>query len=148
MSKGGKDDAKGMVSDIEGVWSLGGREILSSIRDGIFVCVAVVVMAVVVVVALMVAMGVVVLMVAVGIVVLVIVVRVSCIGVVGLLGVLCIRAVEVDFAVVVDILVLGGVFVVEVVEGEELVVGCVVRHVVRLVLWCVNGRGFSCVALA
>ena len=63
-------------------------------------------------------------------------------------GVLCIRAVEVEFAVVVDILVLGGVFVVEVVEGEELVVGCVVRHVVRLVLWCVNGRGFSCVALA
>ena len=78
MSKGGKDDAKGMVSDIEGVRSLGGREILSFIRDGIFVCVAVVV-----VVALMVAMGVVVLMVAVGIVVLVIVVRVSCIGVVG-----------------------------------------------------------------
>ena len=29
---------------------------------------------------------------------------------------------------------------VEVVEGVELVVGCVVRHVVRLVLWCVNGR--------
>ena len=34
MSQGGKDDAKGMVSDIEGVRSLGGREILSSIRDG------------------------------------------------------------------------------------------------------------------
>ena len=38
----------------------------------------------------------------------------------------------------VDILVLGGVFMVEVAEGVELVVGCVVR----LVLWCVNGRGY------
>ena len=110
---------------------------------------AVVVMAVVVVVvALMVAMGMVVLIVVVGIVVLVIVVRVSCIGVVGVLGVLCIGAVEVDFTVAVDILVLGGVFVVEVVEGVELVVGRVVSHVVRLVLWCVNGRGFSSIALA
>ena len=43
---------------------------------------------------------------------------------------------------VVDILVLGGVFVVEVLEGIELVVGCVVRCVVRLVLWCVNGRRY------
>ena len=49
-------------------------------------------------------------------------------------GVLCIGAVEVDCAGVVDILVLDGVFMVEVVEGVELVVGCVVRHVVRLVL--------------
>ena len=38
----------------------------------------------------------------------------------------------------VDILVLGGVFVVEVVEEVKLVVGC---DVVRLVLWCANGRG-------
>ena len=59
------------------------------------------------------------------------VVRLACIGV---LEVVCVG--------VVDILVLGGVFVVEVVEGVELVVGCLVRHVVRLVLWCVNGRGY------
>ena len=39
----------------------------------------------------------------------------------------------------VDILVLGGVYVV---ERVELVVGCVVRCVARLVLWCVNGRGY------
>ena len=52
MREGGKDDDKGMISDIEGVRSLGGREMSSSIRDGICVCVAVVV---VVVVALMVA---------------------------------------------------------------------------------------------
>ena len=78
-----EDDSKGMVSDIEGVPSLGGKEMLRSIRDGICVCVVVVV---VVVVALMVAIGVmrvVVLMVGVGIVVLVMVVRVACIGVVG-----------------------------------------------------------------
>ena len=77
-----EDDSKGMVSDIEGVPSLGGKEMLRSIRDGICVCVVVVV----VVVAWMVAigvMGVVVLMVGVGIVVLVMVVRVACIGVVG-----------------------------------------------------------------
>ena len=37
----------------------------------------------------------------------------------------------------VDILVLGGVFVVEVVEEVELVVECVVS----LVLWCANGTG-------
>ena len=49
---------------------------------------------------------------------------------------------EVDCVGLVEILVLGGVFVVEVVEGVELVVGCVVRRVVRLVLWCVNGRGY------
>ena len=35
-------------------------------------------------------------------------------------------------------MVLGRVFVVEVVEGMKLVLGCVVR----LVLWCVNGRGY------
>ena len=37
----------------------------------------------------------------------------------------------------VDILVLGGVFVVEVVEKVQLVVGCDVE---RLVLWCANER--------
>ena len=46
-----------------------------------------------------------------------------------------------DCTGVVDIMVLGGVFVVEVVEGGELVVGCVVR----LVLWYVNGREYLCV---
>ena len=50
MREGGKDDDKGMISGIEGVRSLGGREMSSSIRDEICVCVAVVV-----VVALMVA---------------------------------------------------------------------------------------------
>ena len=78
-----EDDSKRMVSDTEGVLSLGGKEMLRSIRDGICVCVVVVV---VVVVALMVAIGamrVVVLMVGVGIVVLVMVARVACIGVVG-----------------------------------------------------------------
>ena len=49
---------------------------------------------------------------------------------------------EVDCVGVVDTLVLCAVFMVEVVEGVELVVGCVVRRVVRLVLWCVNGRGY------
>ena len=123
---------KGIISDIEGVQSLGGREMSSSIKDWICVCVLVVL-----VVALMVAIGVVVLMVG-----LVVLVRVLCKGVVGIVGVLCIGAVEVDCPGVVDILVLGGVFVVKVVEGVELVVGCVVRHLVRLVLWCVNGRGY------
>ena len=123
-----------------GVWV---REMSRSIRDGICVCVAVVVVVVVVlVVALMVAMGMVVFMVVVGIVVLVMVVRVSCIGVIGVAGLLCIGMLEVDSVVVVDILVLGGVFMVEVVEGVELVVGCVVRHVVRLFLCCVNERGY------
>ena len=78
-----EDDSKGMVSDTEGVLSLGGKEMLRSIRDGICVCVVVVM---VVVVALIVAIGVmrvVVLMVGVGIVVLVRVARVACIGVVG-----------------------------------------------------------------
>ena len=41
-----------------------------------------------------------------------------------MVGVLCIGAVEVDYTGVVDIMVLGGVFVVDVVEGVELVVGC------------------------
>ena len=36
-----------MVSDIKGKWNLGEREILSSMRDGISVCVAVVVVIVV-----------------------------------------------------------------------------------------------------
>ena len=35
MREGGEDDDKGMVSVIEGVQSLGGREMLSSMRDGI-----------------------------------------------------------------------------------------------------------------
>ena len=46
---------------------------------------------------------------------------------------------QVDCVAVVEILVLGAVFVVGVVE---LVVECVVGRVVRLVLWCVNGRGY------
>ena len=55
--------------------------------------------------------------------------------VVEVVGVLWIGAVEVDcvgvvdIGVLVDIGLLGGVFVVEVVEGMELVVGCVVRLV-------------------
>ena len=125
MSEGGEDDDKGTVSDIEGVRNLGGREMSRSMRDGICVCVMVVV--VVVVVALVVAKRVVVLMGMVGIVVLVMVVRVSCIGVVGVVGVLCIGALEIDCAGVFDILVLGGVFMVEVAEGVELVVGCVLQ---------------------
>ena len=71
MRESGEDDNKRMVSDVEGVQSLGGREMLSYIRDVICVCVAVLV-----VVALMVAVVVVVLMIAVGVVVFVIVVRV------------------------------------------------------------------------
>ena len=35
MKEGGKDDDKGMVSVIEGVRSLGGREMSSPMRDGI-----------------------------------------------------------------------------------------------------------------
>ena len=68
MREGGEDDDKGMVSDVEGVWSLYGREMLSSMRNGICVCVAVVV-----VVALMVAMGMVFLMVAVRVVLVIVV---------------------------------------------------------------------------
>ena len=66
-------------------------------------------------------------------------VTVACGGVVGIVAMLCIGVLEVDCVPVVEILVLGAVFVVEVVE---LVVRCVVGHVVRLVLWCVNGRGY------
>ena len=136
MREGGEDDSKGMVSNVEGVQSLGGTEMLSSMRDVICAFVAVVVVAVVVVVvALMVVMGMVVLMIAVGVVVLVIVVIVLCIGMVT---VLCIGVVEVDYAGVVDILVLGEVFMLKVMEGVELVVGCIMR----LVLWCANGRGY------
>ena len=64
-----------------------------------------------------------------------------CVGVVGVMEVLCIGVLEVDCVGVVDILLLGVVFVV---EGVGLVLGCVVR----LVLRCVNGRGFFCIAFA
>ena len=149
MRECGKDNAKGMVSDIEGVWSLG-REVMSkSIRDGICVCVVVVVVVVVVLLLLVVVlmvdmggMGVVVLMAVVGIVVLAMVVRLAFTGVVGVVRVSCMGVLEVDCVGVIDALVLGAVFMVQVVEGVELVVGCVVRRVVRLVLWCVNGRGY------
>ena len=94
MREGGENDNKGLVSDIDGVQSLSGREMSSPMRDGVCVSVMVVV---VVVVSLMVAMGIMVLMVVMGIVVLVIVVRV-----------LCIAAVDVDYAGGVDILVLDG----------------------------------------
>ena len=47
MREGGEDDDKGMVSDTEGVRSLGGREMSSPMRDGICVCVAAVVVMVV-----------------------------------------------------------------------------------------------------
>ena len=103
-----EDDDKGMVNEVEGVQSLGGREMSSSMRDGICVCVAVAVA-----VALMVVMGVVKLMVPVGVVVFVIVLRVLCIGVVEVVGVLCIGVTEVGCAGVVDILVLGGVWLKE-----------------------------------
>ena len=160
MRECGEDDAKGMVSNIEGVRSLGGRKMLRSIRDGICVCVVVVVVMMVVAMGNGVGGG--------GGVdcsdggdggggvdssggnsALVMVVRVACIGVVGVLEVLYIGVLEVDCVGVVDILVLGAVFVVEVVEGVELAVGCVLRHVVRLILWCVNGRGyfFRCFSL-
>ena len=68
-----------MVSDIKGVLILGGREMLSSMSDGICVCVALVVvlMAAMGVVVLMAAMGMVVSMEMVGIVVLVIVVSIK-----------------------------------------------------------------------
>ena len=65
---------KSIVSDVEGVQNLGGRGILSSMRDGICVRVAMVVV-------LIVEVGLVVLMAVVGVVVLV--------------GVLCIEVVEV-----------------------------------------------------
>ena len=87
-------------------------------------------------------MEVLVLMVVLEIMVLVMVVSVVFIQVVGVVGVLDIEVLEVDCVGVVDILMLGTIFVMEVVEGVELVVGCVVRSVVGLVLWCVNGRGY------
>ena len=59
--EGGVSNGKGMVNDVEGAWSLGGREMLSSMKNGICVRVEVVV----------------VLMVAVGVMVLV---EVLCIG--------------------------------------------------------------------
>ena len=120
MREVGVDDDKGIVNDAEGEWSLGGREMLNSMKEKISVYVVVVV--------LIVTVGVVVLMVVVGVVVLMIVV-----------GVLGIGAVEVDFSGVIDIFVLGGIFVVVVVEAE-LMVGCVLS----LVLWCSNGRGIFC----
>ena len=135
--KDGEDDDKGIVSDIEGVLSLGGRDICKSMRYGICVFVAVAVLLVVVVVVLILAMRVVLLMVVLGIVVLVMVVRDSCIGVLGVVGLLRIGALEVDCAGVVGNLVLGGVLMVEVAEGVKLMKGCVVR----MALWCVNGMG-------
>ena len=111
MREVGVDDDKGIVNDAEGEWSLGGREMLNSMKEKISVYVVVVV-----------------LIVTVGVVVLMIVV-----------GVLGIGAVEVDFSGVIDIFVLGGIFVVVVVEAE-LMVGCVLS----LVLWCSNGRGIFC----
>ena len=48
---GGEDDDKGIVIDVEGVQSLGGRGTLSSMRDGICVSVAAVVVVVVLIVA-------------------------------------------------------------------------------------------------
>ena len=61
------------------------------------------------------------------------------------MGVLNIEVLEVDCAGVVDILVLAEVFMVEVAEGVQLVVGCLLR----LVLWCLNRRGYflCCVSL-
>ena len=46
MRVGVEDDDKGIVSDIEGVRSLGGRQTLSSMRDRTCVCVAVIVVVV------------------------------------------------------------------------------------------------------
>ena len=138
----GGDDTKGMVNGNEGVRSLGGREMSRSIRDGICVCVLVVVVVAVVLlvmVVLIVAMEVMGVVVVVLMVVVGIVVRVACVGVVGVVGMLSIGVLEVDCVTVVEILVLGAVFVVEVVE---LVARCVVGCVVRLVLWCVNERGY------
>ena len=79
-------------------------------------------------------------MVVVGKVVLVMVVRVLCFEVFRVVGVLCIGRGGLCRS--------GAIFVLEVVEGMELVVGCVVGRVVRLVLLCMNGRGYFCVALA
>ena len=111
MTECGRDHGKRMVNDNEGVRSLGGRGMSRSIRDGICVCVVVVVVPAVVLVVLIVAMevmGVVVFMVVVGIVV-----RVACVGVVGVVGTFCIGVLEVDCVAMVEILVLGAVFVVD-----------------------------------
>ena len=83
-------------------------EMLSWMREGISVCVMVLVLTVVV-----------------GVFELMMVVAVVCFGVA-----------EVECLGVVDTFMLGGDFVVVVVE-VELVVGCVLK----LVLWCSNGRG-------
>ena len=141
MRECGGDDTKGMVNGNEGVRSLGGREMSRSIRDGICVRLVVVVVAVVllVVVVLIVAMEVMGVVVVVLMVVVGIVVRVACVGVVGVVAMLCIGVLEVDCVAVVEILVLGAVFMMEVVE---LVVRCAVGRVVRLVLWCLNVRGY------
>ena len=88
MSKVGEDDDKEMVSDTEGVWRLGGREMLRSTKAAICVCVVMVVVMGMMVVALMVAKRVVVLTVVLGIVVLVMGVRVSRIRVLEVVGVL------------------------------------------------------------
>ena len=78
MREGGVDDGKGMVSDVEGVPSLGGRKMFSSMKGGISVCLVVVVLmvtvGVVVLTVVVRAVGVVVLRVVVGVVVLMIVV--------------------------------------------------------------------------
>ena len=78
MREGGVDDGKGMVSDVEGVRNLGGREMFSSMGGGISVCLVVVVLMVavgaVVLTVVVRAVGVVVLTVVVGVVVLMIVV--------------------------------------------------------------------------
>ena len=78
MREGGVDDGKGMVSDVEGLRNLGGREMFSSMGGGISVCLVVVVLmvavGVVVLTVVVRAVGVVVLTVVVGVVVLMIVV--------------------------------------------------------------------------
>ena len=103
------DDDKGMVNYVESVQNLGGREMLTCMREEISVCVVVVVVLTVVV----------------GVGELMMVV-----------GMVCFGEMEVDCSGVVDTFVLGGDFVVLVVE-VELVVECVLQ----LVLWCSNRRG-------
>ena len=70
--------------------------------------------------------------------------RVVCVGVVGVVGMLRIGALEVDCVAVVESLVLdaifvvevlGAVFVVEVGEGVELVVGCTCQHMKHETTW-------------
>ena len=78
MSEGRVDDGKGMLSDVEGVRSLGGREMFIFMGGGISVCLVVVMLmvavGVVVLTVVVRAVGVVVLTVVVGVVVLMIVV--------------------------------------------------------------------------